>query len=166
MRLRDPRLPLFALAPSLAALGLTLSVPARAVLGPILAASPVALAATDGPAATMVGFRKTGENSALVYVQLTASTSVVSSESGKTLTFTLKGTLVPKQNNLNPLVATHFDSLVDSARLVPSKGDTNLVIVLRREARASAQVVKLGDGAVLEVHLTGEAKAPAKSPAR
>jgi len=110
----------------------------------------------------MVGFRKTGENSALVYVQLTESITVRSSESGKTLTFTLKGTQVPKQNNRNPLVTSHFDSIVESVRLVPAKDDTKLVIVLRREARASVQVVKVGDGAVLEVHLTAEPKQKAK----
>jgi|GEM_PF-2141036 len=162
MRLPKPRFLLVASAPLLGAVGFALSAPAGPLRPPTLAAPPPAAAEHGGPEATMVGFRKTGENSALVYVQLTESTTVRSSEAGKTLTFTLKGTLVPKQNNRNPLVATHFDSIVDSARLVPVKGDTNLIIVLRREARASVQVLKVGDGAVLEVHLTAEPKAQAK----
>jgi hypothetical protein len=180
MRRRDPRVPLVALAPLLGLLGIALftwAVSARAesalaesaLARPVHASgtvAPLAAPTDDGPAATLVGFRKTGENSALVYVQLTGSTSVVSHEDGNTLTFTLKGIGVPKANNRNPLVATHFHSIVDSARLVPVKNDTNLVIVLRREARASAQVVKVGDGAVLEVHLTAEPKAAAKPPAK
>jgi len=132
------------------------------------AAAPPPPAEAPGPsvpAATMVGFRKTGENSALVYVQLTETTDVRSSQDGKTLTFTMKGISVPKRNNRNPLVATHFDSIVDSARLVPAGKDTNLVIVLRREAKASAQVVRMGAGAQLEVHLTAEPKAEPKAEA-
>lgn|SRR6478735_9983660 len=117
----------------------------------VAAAEPAA-----GPSATMVGFRKTGEGTALVYVQLSAPAQVRSSEKGKTLTFTLKGVSVPKKTNTYPLVATHFGSIVETARLVPGKKDTDLVIVLRHEAKASAQVVRVGDGAVLEVNLVAK----------
>jgi len=113
-------------------------------------------AAEPGTSATLVGFRKTGEDTALVYVQLSAPAQVKSSEKGKTLTFTLKGVSVPKKTNTYPLVATHFGSIVDTARLVPGKKDTDLVIVLRHEAKASAQVVRVGDGAVLEVNLVAK----------
>lgn len=123
----------------------------------------VTLAQTGGPEATMVGFRKTGEGSALVYVQLTESVQVRSKEEGKTLVFTMKGTSVPKKNNRNPLVTNHFGSVVDRIRLVPSGKDTDLVIELRLKARSSVQVVRLGDGAVLEVHLTADEKAEPKA---
>jgi hypothetical protein len=122
-----------------------------AEVAPVTAAEPSA-----GPNATLVGFRKTGNDSALVYVQLSAPAEVRSSGKGKTLTFTLKGVSVPKKTNTYPLVATHFGSIVDTARLVPGKRDTDLVIVLRREAKASAQVVRAGEGAVLEVNLVAE----------
>jgi len=115
-----------------------------------------------GAEATLVGFRKTGDDSALVYVQLTGMAEVKSEQHGLTLTFTLRGVSVPKKNNLNPLVATHFDTILESARLVQSGKNTELVVVLRRAGTASTQVVRAGDGAVVEVHLTAAPKSAAK----
>lgn len=129
--------------------------------GPLTSATP--LAEATEPEATMVGFRKTGEGSALVYVQLTEPVQVRSKQQGKTLVFTMKGTSVPKKNNRNPLVTSHFHSVVDRVRLAPSGKDTDLIIELSAEARSSVQVVRLGEGAVLEVRLTAEPKAEPKA---
>jgi len=156
MTRRAPRSLLVAVASACAVLGCMSLVFAEMKAAPL--AAPLA-AGTGGPEATMVGFRKTGEGTALVYVQLSAPVQVRSKDEGKTLTFTMKGVSVPKKNNRNPLVTSHFASFVDRIRLVPSGKDTDLVIELKMQARASVQVVRLGEGAVLEVHLTAEPQA-------
>lgn len=113
-----------------------------------------------GPAATMVGFRETGQNSAQVYVQLTETAVVRAEGKGKRLSYRLVGITVPRQNNRNPLVTTHFGSVVETVRLVPDRKDTLLVIELRREVKASAKVVGSATGAVLEVDVVAEPAAP------
>lgn len=106
-----------------------------------------------GPAATLIGFRETGQDSALVYVQLTQAVDVRAAKKGRTLTFVLKGVSVPRKNNRYPLNASQFHSIVESARLVPTGDDTELVVELKRDGRASTQLVPTGDGVVLEVRI-------------
>jgi hypothetical protein len=120
--------------------------------------SPVALASkstqSTAPIATWVGFRQTGPKTALVYVNLTQVVAVSSAKQDKTITFTLRKTRIQVRNNQNPLLATHFDSMVESVRLVPSGKDVNLVIQLKREATMSSKVEQETQGAVLYVELS------------
>ncbi len=106
------------------------------------------------PTATWVGFRKTGPKSALVYVHLTESVEVSSVKDGNKYVFTLKGTRVHVKNNKNPLIAKHFDSVVESARLIPRGDDLQLVIELKRNAKESHRINQESPGAVLYVELS------------
>ncbi len=130
------------------------------------ARSPARLSSEQGKpsrsAATMIGFRKTGENSAQVYVQLTDVVEVESEQKGKTLVFTLLGVSVPRKNNRNPLVATHFNSVIERARLAPEKEDTLLIIELKRPGEASVEVTQSGHGAVLTIDVVAEGKSREK----
>lgn len=109
---------------------------------------------SDAPTATLVGFRMTGPKTALVYVNLTEVVSVSSAKNQNSLTFTLKNTKVKVSNNKNPLLASHFGSAVKSAQLIAAGKDTQLIILLTREAKVSSKVVAEAGGAVLYVTLS------------
>lgn len=113
------------------------------------------------PVATFVGFRRLGPKRVLVYVELTKATGVDFTGKGRTLEYTMQKTRVTLRNNRNPLLARHFDSVVQSARLVPAGEDLKLVIQLRRDAEQVSRVVRHATGATLEVELT-ESAAPAR----
>lgn len=110
---------------------------------------------TDGaPVATYVGYRQLGGDRVLVYVDLTDAPGVELTTRGRTLEYTLQGTRVTLRNNRNPLLARHFDSVVESAQLVPAGKNVKLVIQLRADAEPVSRVVRHAGGATLEVELS------------
>ena len=86
----------------------------------------------NAPIATFPGFRLLPEGGSRVYVELTHAVTVEQHQSGTNLSFTLKGAEVLAENNKNALVTTHFSTPMNRARLVPVKGDVELVIELRK----------------------------------
>jgi len=115
------------------------------------------------PVATFVGFRELGSGSVLVFVELTKEVAVEPVQKGRVLEYRMAGTKVTLRNNRNPLLASHFDSVVESAQLVPDGKSVKLVIKLRRDADALARVERHAQGATLKIELT--ARAPAQAPA-
>jgi hypothetical protein len=128
--------------------------------------APAPRAANGAPVATYVGFRQLGGSRVLVYVELTDAPGVELTARGRTLEYTLRRTRVTLKNNRNPLLARHFDSVVESAQLVPAGKDVKLVIQLRSAAEPVSRVVRQGSRATLEVELTPTQAAPgSKAPA-
>ena len=106
----------------------------------------------NAPIATFPGFRLLPEGGSRVYVELTHAVTVEQHQSGTNLSFTLKGAEVLAKNNKNALVTTHFSTPMNRARLVPVKGDVELVIELRKPVNVTQQVVPGENGAArLEV---------------
>lgn len=116
-------------------------------------ADPGALAKSEGPVATFVGFRRLGPSRALVYVELTEAPDVELQKTSRTVNYTMRGTRVTLKNNRNPLLAGHFESVVQSAHLEPAGKDLKLVIQLRKPAEPQSTVVRHGQGATLKVEL-------------
>lgn len=133
----------------------------KAVVEPKPVAPAPQQAEERAPVATFVGFRRLGPKRVLVYVELTQAPGVDFAGKGRTLEYTMQKTRVTLRNNRNPLLAQHFDSVVQSARLVPAGTDLKLVIRLRRDAEQVSRVVRHATGATLEVELT-EPTAPAR----
>jgi hypothetical protein len=106
------------------------------------------------PTATWVGFRVTGPKSSAVYVHLTDVVQVKNTKHELTLTFTLKNTQIQVKNNQNPLLTSHFETVVQSARLKPAGKDVQLIIVLKKEATMTSKVVQESDGIVLYVEFS------------
>ncbi len=105
------------------------------------------------PTVTFVGFRKLEDEKVLVYVELTHAVRIEQSQSGEELTFQLPGTVILFRNNKNPLLATHFESIVTEARLTEDSRATELHLKLRQDVETTARVVDSVDGAVLEVEV-------------
>lgn len=124
-------------------------------------APPPPRAPEGPPVATFVGYRQLGPKRVLVYVELTQATGVEFTGKGRTLEYTMQQTRVTLRNNRNPLLAQHFDSVVQSARLVPTGKNLKLVIQLRRDAEQVSRLVRHATGATLEVELT-EVATPAQ----
>lgn len=103
---------------------------------------------------TFIGYRRLAVDTDQVYVELTESAEVQKTRTGRTLEFTIHGAKVVRRNNKNPLVASQFDSVVESARLVQSGKSVRLVIRLRAAAEPQTRVVPRSGGATLEVTLT------------
>lgn len=112
------------------------------------------------PTVTFVGFRKLEEERVLVYVELTHAVRIEQSRSGEELTFRLPGTVVLLRNNKNPLLATHFESIVTEARLTEQPRATELRLKLREDVETTARVVDSVDGAVLEVEVRPKSRSP------
>jgi|SRR6188768_215491 len=110
---------------------------------------------SDVETATWVGFRQTGAKGALVYVQLTGTVPMSSAKTDKRIVITLSNTKIEVKNNQNPLLAAHFDSVVQSARMTQTGQDVQLEILLKENASYTSQLIEEGPGAVLYVQLTG-----------
>lgn len=117
---------------------------------------------SEKKAATMVGLRDASRNHAVVYVNLTDKPELKLQQTDSLLTITLKGVTVPRKNNKNPLVATHFDSIVSSARLASHNGDTRLLIELRQAAEARINLLDETGASTLEVDVTAKAEGEAR----
>lgn len=103
---------------------------------------------------TFIGYRRLTADTDQVYVELTDSAEVETTRSGRTLEFTIHNAKVTRKNNKNPLIASQFDSIVESARLVQAGKSVRLVIRLRAAAEPQHRVVPRSGGATLEVNLT------------
>jgi hypothetical protein len=112
----------------------------------------------DGkPLVTFIGYRKLSADVDQVYVEMTEAANVETTRTGRTVEFTIRNAKVTRKNNRNPLVASQFDSIVESARLIQAKKDVRLVIRLRAAAEPQSRVVARAGGATLEVDLSRKA---------
>jgi hypothetical protein len=91
----------------------------------------------------------------LVYVQLTGTVPIQSSKVDQRIVVTLSDTKIEVKNNQNPLLATHFDSVVQSARMTQTGKDVQLEIILKGNATFTSQLVEQHPGAILYVQLVG-----------
>jgi hypothetical protein len=117
--------------------------------------------ARGNPAATdaiMAGFETLADGSTRLFVDLSKpapyDTKVDSKADAKddakavrsTLTYVLRGARVDRRNNENPLVTVHFNTPVNSARLVPHGRDLWLVVDLRVNVQPTATMDAAKDG--------------------
>jgi hypothetical protein len=109
--------------------------------------------ADDGRAVvTMAGFRAHKDGRSTIYVEVTRPVPVESNAGGRELTFKLRGAKVTLRNNRNPLLAQHFSTVVESARLVSDANDVALEIKLRKATTPQHRLVNHpGGAATLEV---------------
>lgn len=97
---------------------------------------------------TFVGFRQDQDGRATVYADVTKTVSVTREKSAaRELRYRLEDARVVLRNNTNPLLAQHFGSIVESARLIPERDAVVLSIRLRRAAEARQRVVAQAGGA-------------------
>ncbi|MDI7269511.1 MAG: hypothetical protein QME96_16100 [Myxococcota bacterium] len=76
-----------------------------------------------------------------IFVQSTAAPSWSRSDADNRIVIRIRNARIHLSNNLNPLVATHFDTTpVASARLVRRGRDIELVVELKARAAASVRV--------------------------
>ena len=112
------------------------------------------------PMVTFTGFHVFADGSARIWVRLTRGVPVEERAAKGTVTYVLRGARVPGRNNKNPLLTSYFASSVMSARLIPTKHDTELVITLKEAVSPKHRVVERPDGtASVQVDLPAPAAA-------
>ncbi|HTM44247.1 MAG TPA: hypothetical protein VL137_04790 [Polyangiaceae bacterium] len=97
------------------------------------------------PAVTFTGFHVFEDGSSRIWVRLTHAVLVEEKPGKGTVTYVLRGAKVPGRNNKNPLLTSHFSSAVMSARLVPTKHDTELVVMLKEAVSPKYRVIERPD---------------------
>jgi|GEM_PF-1925405 len=132
--------------------------PSSAATPPASASSPPRTKKKGPPTATWVGFRELSETSSLLYVTLTKEVTITKKTTGKTVTYTMSGTRVRIKNNRNPLLTTHFGSVVKAARLKPAGKNLRLEIELKTPAKVTHKLVNEGPGSVLRVQVEAQKK--------
>lgn len=97
---------------------------------------------------TYVGMRTSERGGTVIYADLSGpATLEVSGAGSNELRYRLVGSSVTLRNNTNPLLAQYFDSLVESARLVPEKDAVVLVVKLRRAVTPKHRIEQHAGGA-------------------
>jgi hypothetical protein len=124
-----------------------------------------------GPVVNLPGFETTPEGGSRFFVQLSQNVPVEERKAQGSVTYVLKGASPRVWNNTNALVTVHFNTPVQSARLVPQGQDLLFVVELRA---AATPTWKMTDGpdktAMLSVDfpkgewLGAPAAAPAATP--
>jgi len=114
---------------------------------------PHARAQRSNPAATdalMAGFETLTDGSTRLFVDLSKpapyDTKADTKAGRSTLTYVLRDARVERRNNENPLVTVHFNTPVNSARLVPHGRDVWLVVDLRADVQPTATMDATKDG--------------------
>jgi hypothetical protein len=112
----------------------------------------LARAKLAGATAVMSGFETLDDGSTRLFVELSQPVSYDTRAGRSTVVYVLKSAYVDRHNNENPLVTTHFNTPVTSARLVPHGHDLWFVVDLRAnvQPRAAMDAAKDG-GATLKV---------------
>jgi hypothetical protein len=105
---------------------------------PSRARTPRASANKNTPAALMPGFEVQPDGSTRFFVQLAQVVPFEAKKARGSITYVLKGVHVDRRNNTNPLVTSHFNTPVTSARLVPHGNDLWFVLELRADATPTA----------------------------
>ncbi len=91
--------------------------------------------------ATFPGFRMNTDGTSEISVQLSKKPEVEVRKGERTVTLVLKNSYVRWSTNTLPLITTHFNTPVSSARLTRGKaGETLLVIQLREAADVRSQL--------------------------
>ncbi|MFO0680250.1 MAG: hypothetical protein U0169_27250 [Polyangiaceae bacterium] len=105
-----------------------------------------------GPIASVPTFEALPDGGSRLEVHITQPVTVEERIAGNTATYVLKGAHLERHNDMNPLVTVHFNTPVQSARLISANRDLQFVVTLRANARPSHRVVAGEGGAqVLQV---------------
>jgi hypothetical protein len=135
--------------------------------------APRAKYRATGPVVNLPGFETTAEGGSRLFVQLSQNVPVEERKTQGSVTYVLKGASPRVWNNTNALVTVHFNTPVQSARLVPQGQDLLFVVELRA---AATPTWKMTDGpdktAMLSVDFPkgdwlaapAAAQAPAEAP--
>ena len=123
--------------------------------------TPKRRAADAGAVVTFVGFRQDQSGTATIYADLTRTVSVAQEKTnGSELRYRIQNAKVVLRNNTNPLLAQHFGSVVESARLIPEKDAVVLSIKLRRKVEPRQRIVDHAGGAcTVVIEIPGAAPA-------
>lgn len=95
----------------------------------------------DAPLVTYPGFQMLSAGASQLWVAVTRPVEVRRERKGRVLTFVLEGADVGTENNTNPLITTHFDTPMESARLVRNKDGARLTIWLREKVEPTHRIV-------------------------
>ncbi len=107
------------------------------------------LAALAGVDATMTGFETRPDGSTRLFVELTEPVAYETKVGHSSVVYVLKGARVGRRNNQNPLVTTHFNTPMTSARLTPRGRDLWLVVDLRAKVQPVSGMDASDGGAAL-----------------
>jgi hypothetical protein len=99
------------------------------------------------------GYRGLPGGGSQIYVQLSSNVAPQLIKSAGSLTFVFAGFHVPVHNNRHALETQYFNTPVSDARLVQSKDDVRLVIVLRVPVDPVQRVVEVERGKTWELQL-------------
>jgi hypothetical protein len=101
--------------------------------------------------AVMSGFETMDDGSTRLFVELSKPTSYDTKAGPSNVTYVLKGAHVDRRNNENPLVTTHFNTPVTSARLVSHGRDLWFVVDLRAHVQPTTAMSTTKEGATLRI---------------
>jgi len=120
----------------------------------------------SAPHANFPGFRLLPDGQSLVWVVLDRQTSVEVRHAANRVTYVMTGAQVYTRNNTRPLVTTHFNTPLQSMRLVQHADGAHLELVLREPAEPVHQLVRGPRGMlVLKVQLPRATRQYASNPA-
>ena len=107
----------------------------------------------DGPLAVWPGFRMLPGGGSEIVVQLNRTVQPQVVKGPSTLTYILPGFHVPVHNNTHSLMTQYFNTPVADARLVQTKDDVRLTIVLRAVVEPKVHLVENDPGKAWELQI-------------
>lgn len=108
-------------------------------------------ARTNGPNATLAGFKMLEDGGSRVFVEVSRKVDVSEHPAEGRLVYRLKGATVPTRTNRLALYTTFFPTSVSKVQLQPDGDDVDLVIDLRQTAKPTHKVLETEGGMVLEI---------------
>lgn len=93
------------------------------------------------PTVTYPGFQLLAAGASQLWVAVSRTVEVRQERKGSQLIFILGGAQVGTANNTNPLITTHFDTPMASARLLPAKDGARLTIWLREDIEPTYRIL-------------------------
>jgi len=101
------------------------------------------------PTVTYPGFQLLAAGASQLWLAVSRTVEVRSERKGSQLIFILGGAQVGTANNTNPLITTHFDTPMASARLLPAKDGARLTIWLREDIEPTHRILPGPRGTML-----------------
>ncbi len=101
------------------------------------------------PTVTYPGFQLLASGASQLWVAVSRAVEVRQERKGSQLIFILGGAQVGTANNTNPLITTHFDTPMASARLLPAKEGARLTIWLREDIEPTHRILPGPRGTML-----------------
>jgi hypothetical protein len=101
------------------------------------------------PLATYPGFAVQPDGTSKIWLSINKKVPVEVRRAAGRVVFVLRQVQVGVRNNTNPLVTTHFQTAVSSARLVREKDGAQLVVELREKVEPTHRVTGAAGGTML-----------------